>query len=178
MSHDHVSPAAQRIRLLHEELTGQILGAFYSVYRELGGGFVEPVYERALAKELTRLNLRVDCQVPRELGGGFVEPVYERALAKELTRLNLRVDCQVPITVNYKHRPVGLFRADILVNEAVLLELKARPTIEPTHESQLLNCLRATPIEVGLLLNFGPQPQFKRLVFSNKGKKARRSQGH
>ena len=146
MSHDHVSPAAQRIRLLHEELTGQILGAFYSVYRELGGG--------------------------------FVEAVYERALAKELTRLNLRVDCQVPITVNYKHRPVGLFRADILVNEAVLLELKARPTIEPTHESQLLNCLRATPIEVGLLLNFGPQPQFKRLVFSNKRKKARRSQGH
>jgi GxxExxY protein len=135
-----------RRQLLHRDLTGKILGAFYSVYRELGGG--------------------------------FVEPVYERALAKELTRLNLRVDCQVPITVNYKHRPVGLFRADILVNEAVLLELKARPTIEPTHESQLLNCLRATPIEVGLLLNFGPQPQFKRLVFSNKRKKARRSQGH
>ena len=125
-------------QLLHHELTGKILGAFYSVYRELGGG--------------------------------FVEAVYERALAKELTRLRLTVDCQVPITVSYKNRPVGLFRADILVNNLVLLELKARPAIEPTHESQLLNCLRATPVEVGLLLNFGPQPQFKRFVFSNRRK--------
>jgi len=132
--------------LLHRELTGKILGGFYSVYRELGGG--------------------------------FVERVYEGALAKELARLNLKVDCQVPITVNYKHRPVGLFRADILVNEAVLLELKARPTIEPTHESQLLNCLRATPIEVGLLLNFGPEPQFKRFVFSNNRKKTPVSDQH
>jgi GxxExxY protein len=125
--------------LLHRELTGQILGAFYSVYRELGGG--------------------------------FVESVYEAALARELTGLGLKVSCQSPITVHYNNRPVGMFRADILVEDVIILELKARSAIFPVHEAQLLNLLRATPIDVGLLLNFGPRPEFKRLVFSNKRKK-------
>jgi GxxExxY protein len=148
MALDDQEQSEQRVpsQLLHRELTGKILGSFYSVYGELGGG--------------------------------FVEAVYERALAKELTRLSLKVDCQVPITVSYKNRPVGLFRADILVDHLVLLELKARPAIEPAHESQLLNCLRATPIEVGLLLNFGPEPRFKRFVFSNRRKKTSMSRRH
>jgi GxxExxY protein len=138
MPPDHLTQTAFSL-LLQEELTGQILSAFYSVYRELGGG--------------------------------FTESVYEAALARELRRLGLKADCQVPITVHYKNRPVGIFRADILVEDLVLLELKARSDLFPVHEAQLLNFLRATPIEVGLLLNFGPRPEFKRLVFSNSRKK-------
>jgi GxxExxY protein len=74
--------------------------------------------------------------------------------------------------VHHRNRPVGMFRADILVEDLILLELKARSALFPVHEAQLLNFLRATSIEVGMLLNFGPRPEFKRLVFSNKRKKA------
>lgn len=78
----------------------------------------------------------------------------------------------MPITVRHRNRPVSHFRADIVVSDLVLLELKARNQLEASNEAQLLNCLRATSIEVGLLLNFGPRPEFKSLVYSNGRKPA------
>ena len=121
--------------LTHQGLTGQVLGAFYRVYNQLGTG--------------------------------FMESVYEHALAKELRTTGLEVSRQTPVTVSFRSKPAGLFRADIVVEGKVVLELKARSQIYPIHEVQLLNFLRASKFEVGLLLNFGPEPQFKRLVFSN-----------
>lgn len=131
---------------MHPELTGKILAAFYSVYQELGSG--------------------------------FMEPAYVRALAEELSKLGLKAECQVPITVRRKHRPVGIFRADLLVNDVVLIGLQARAAIEPAREMQLMNCLKATTVEVGLLLNFGPEPRFKRFVLLNQRKKASFSLRH
>ncbi len=131
--------------LLHQDLTGQILGAFYRVYNELGSGFVEAVYEHSLTE-----GLRND---------------------------GLKADRQIPVAVNYRGRPAGLFRADIVVEGKIVLELKARSQIFPVHEAQLLNFLRASEFEVGLLLNFGPEPRFKRFVFSN-NRKASMSKRH
>ena len=85
----------------------------------------------------------------------------------ELTQKGLNVIRQMPIDVYYHGEIVGSFFADLLVNELIILELKAAKKIEEAHLSQLSNYLSATQIEVGLLLNFGPRPQFKRRVFSN-----------
>jgi GxxExxY protein len=101
------------------------------------------------------------------LGYGFLEKVYENAMAMELAALGLKVQQQARIEVFYHGETVGEYFADLLVDDLVIVELKACERIAPAHEAQLLNYLRATPYEVGLLLNFGPKPEFCRKVFDN-----------
>lgn len=105
--------------------------------------------------------------VYNELGHGFLEAVYEEALFIGLTEAGFKVATQVPTPIWFRGRVIGQYKADLIVNEVVLLELKAAKALDSSHEAQILNYLRATDIEVGLLLNFGPRPQFKRFVFEN-----------
>ena len=128
-------------QFLHSDLTQTIIGTFYEVYNELGHGFLESVYECALAIALR--------------GKGF------------------DVHQQIAIPVWFRGMQVGDFDADLLVNKLILLELKTAWIIEPAHVAQLMNYLKATEIEVGLVLNFGPKPEFKRVVFGNERKAAR-----
>ena len=109
-------------------------------------------------------------EVYNELGFGFLESVYEQAMCIALRQAGLCVECQVPIKVYFRGVEVGFFKADMLVEGLILLELKSARALEPAHESQLANELRATDIEVGLLLNFGPTPEVKRVAFDNERK--------
>jgi GxxExxY protein len=127
--------------LKHHELTEKVIGVFFDVYNELGHG--------------------------------FLESVYEEALAVALGEAGLEVQRQVPVPVWFRRRQIGDFKADLLVDNKVLLELKAARTIDLAHEKQLLHYLRATDIEVGLLLDFGTKPQFRRLVYENERKRIR-----
>ena len=122
--------------MLHQELTSAIINAFYTVYNQLEYGFLEKVYENALAHELRKR--------------GF------------------QVQQQVPIKVYYDGVAVGEYFADLLVEEKVILELKAAEEIGIAHEAQLINYLKATHKEVGLALNFGPKPAFVRKVYTLK----------
>lgn len=101
------------------------------------------------------------------LGYGFLEKVYENALAIALRQMGLKVEQQARILVYFAGEVVGEYFADLLVEDCVIVELKAVQSIAPEHEAQLLNYLRATPYEVGLLLNFGPEPDFRRKAFDN-----------
>jgi len=123
--------------------------------------------------EITDKVIRVFFEVYNELGHGFLESVYERSLEIALNTLGLKVCRQIQIPVWFRRRPVGDFTADMLVADCVLLELKAARALDPSHQAQLLNYLRATEIEVGLLLNFGLKPEFKRLIFDNPRKAIR-----
>ena len=105
--------------------------------------------------------------VYNHLGYGFSEKVYENALALELRKLNLEVQQQVPIDVYYEGQVVGEYLADIIVDKLVMVELKAAKQISDEHEAQLLNYLKTTTVEVGLLLNFGPKAQHVRKVYDN-----------
>ena len=121
-------------------------------------------------KELTEKIIRIFYQVYNTLGYGFLEKVYENAMMIEF-----RIECipavaQFPIKVFYKEEVIGEYFADILVDEKVIVEIKATRTLALEHEAQLLNYLKATDIEVGLLLNFGPKPEIKRKVFDNNRK--------
>ncbi|WP_461630769.1 GxxExxY protein [Labilibaculum euxinus] len=116
--------------------------------------------------EITGLILKAFFNVYNELGYGFLEKVYERAMVLELKHLDLEVGEQKRITVFYKDEKVGDYFADLIVNDQVIIELKAVERIAPEHEVQLVNYLKATNIEVGLLLNFGAKPQYKRKVFT------------
>jgi len=127
--------------LMHENLTGQIIKAFYNVYNELGYG--------------------------------FLEKVYEKALALELESMGLRVGRQRPVKVYYLGREVGDYYADLIVEGLVIIELKCAEALCEAHEAQLLNYLKATNVEVGLLLNFGPKPAFRRKIFTNDKKRHR-----
>ncbi|MEL6721470.1 MAG: GxxExxY protein [Bacteroidota bacterium] len=126
------------MKLLHEDITGEIIKAFYKVHNVLGYGFLEKIYENAMMIELRKQGLS----------------------AKK----------QEPIIVYYDGQIVGDYRADILVEDTVILELKAVKEIIEKHEVQLVNYLKATEIEVGLLLNFGETPQVKRKIFHNEFK--------
>jgi GxxExxY protein len=99
--------------------------------------------------------------------------VYENALAHELTRAGLAVKQQMPVHVYYGEQLVGDYFADLVVEGKVIVELKAAEALRPEHEAQLLNYLKATEMEVGLLLNFGPEPTFVRKIFTNDRKKNR-----
>ncbi|MFZ5657128.1 MAG: GxxExxY protein [Pseudomonadota bacterium] len=99
-----------------------------------------------------------------ELGYGFLESVYESALAICMADEGLVVERQVPVPVYFRGQAVGDFRIDLLVERDVVVEVKAASSIAREHEAQLLNYLKATDRHVGLLLNFGPRPQFKRMV--------------
>jgi GxxExxY protein len=111
--------------------------------------------------------LKVFYQVYNELGHGFLESVYHRSLVIALDSVGLKVCSPVEIPVWFRGAQVGRFEADILVENCVLLELKAARALDQSHQAQLLNYLRATDIEVGLLLNFGERPEFKRVIFDN-----------
>ncbi|HEU5304743.1 MAG TPA: GxxExxY protein [Gemmatimonadales bacterium] len=115
-----------RNSLKHQDLTRKIIGVFFSVYNELGPGFLESVYVEALTLAL------------RDAG--------------------LNVQREMPLSVHFRNRIVGQFRADLVVAGAVLVEAKACSYLQATHEAQMLNYLRATVLEVGLLVNFGPRP--------------------
>ncbi|MCK4831742.1 MAG: GxxExxY protein [Anaerolineales bacterium] len=115
--------------------------------------------------ELTGDIINAFYQVYNQLGHGFLEKVYENALVHELRKRKHEVVQQAPIKVRYDGAIVGEYFADLLVNGAVILELKAAVAIAPEHEAQLLNYLKATDIDVGLVLNFGPEPQIKRKIF-------------
>ncbi len=129
--------------LLHEDLTQEILKAFFDVYNKLGFGFLEKVYENSLALLL------------RERG--------------------FLVQQQSPIFVYFQGVAVGDYFADLLVNNLVIVELKAAEALRQEHLAQLRNYLRATDIEVGLLLNFGQKPTFKRVFLTNDRKDAHHS---
>ncbi len=125
----------------HSDLTSAIIGAFYDVYNQLGYG--------------------------------FLEKVYENALAHELRKRGHEVQQQAPIEVYYDGLQVGSYFSDLLVDKSVIVELKAAKAIAEEHEAQLLNYLKATEIDVGLILNFGPKPQVKRKIFETARKTER-----
>jgi GxxExxY protein len=124
-----------RLQLLEWELTGEIIGAFYAVYNQLGFGFLESIYRRALATE---------CRIR-----------------------GLHVIEEAPIEVVYKGVEVGLFRTDLIVANRVIVEVKSAAQLGPTDKRQLVNYLRATSLEVGLLLHFGPDASFHRFADHN-----------
>ncbi|MDD3321354.1 MAG: GxxExxY protein [Paludibacter sp.] len=127
------------MKLLHEEITEKIIKSYYKVYNTLGYG--------------------------------FLEKVYENALAIELMKNGLEVKCQYPISVLYDNKIVGEYFADIIVNNLVVIELKASKVLSEENECQLINYLRATDVELGLLLNFGKVAEYKRKIFMNNKKK-------
>lgn len=120
----------------YSELTKEIIGCFYSVYDELGFGFLESVYGNALMFELEKRGLEAEKE-------------------KELN-------------VHYKGQNVGIFRTDIIVEGKIIIELKATSKLNQLHEVQLVNYLKATKLEIGLLVNFGEKLEFKRKVLSHK----------
>lgn len=130
---------ADERRYKHSELTEQIIGTFCEIYNELGAGFLEKVYEEAMAV------------VFKERGIAFQR--------------------QVDIPVWFHGQTIGTDDADLVVENVVLLELKACRALDASHEAQLLHYLRSTEIEVGLLLNFGPRPQVRRFAFENERKR-------
>ena len=129
----------------------------------------KPVYSTSLYKhsDLTEQIIAAFYAVYSALGYGFLENVYVKALLIELNRRGLQVRDELPIQVFYLGQLVGEYYADIIVNELVILEIKAGKALAAEHEAQLLNYLKATPYEVGLLLNFGPKPETKRRSFDN-----------
>jgi GxxExxY protein len=126
-----------------------------------------------LHQELSQNIIRIYYQVYNELGFGFLEKVYENAMFFELNNSGFFTQKQLPIKVHYKHREVGEYYADLIVENKIILELKAAESLAEEHECQLINYLKATDIEVGLLFNFGKKPEFKRKIFNNDLKKIR-----
>jgi GxxExxY protein len=120
---------------------------------------------------LTEKIIGVFYDVYNELGSGFLESVYRESMRLALTQVGLQVKTEVPVPVYFRNELVRVFRADAIVEDTVLIELKACDAIVHEHVSQTLHYLRATDIEVALLMNFGPVPRFKRLVMSNELKK-------
>ena len=122
--------------------------------------------------DLTNLIIKAFYAVYNNLGYGFLEKVYVNSLAIEMQRLGLKVVEQAPISIYYQGQVVGDYYADLLVNNLVIAEIKAAVALVEEHEAQLLNYLEATAYEVGLLLNFVPEPQVKRKAFENTRKGA------
>lgn len=126
-----------------------------------------------LHKEITDQILKAFYRVYNTLGDGFLEKVYVNALAIELRAMGLQVAREKPIKVYYGSYAVGDFYADLVINDAVIVEAKAAEALHPAHDAQLGNYLKATDIEVGLLLNFGEKPEFRRRLLTNDRKKRR-----
>ena len=118
-------------------------------------------------RDVTDRILKAFYRVYNTLGYGFLEKVYEQAMMMELRSMGLRCVRQQPIEVYYQGERVGEYFADLIVEECVIVELKAAEGLREEHKAQLINYFKATEIEVGLLLNFGKKPQFKRKVFTN-----------
>lgn len=123
-----------------------------------------------LHKELTKSILKIFYDVYNELGYGFLERVYQNSLYYELKENGFQVEAQKKIKVYYKEIEVGEYIADIIVNDSVILELKAQEYLVEANEFQLINYLKATDCEVGLLLNFGKKPEFIRKIYQNNRK--------
>ena len=118
-------------------------------------------------KELTEKIIKIFYKVYNNLGYGFLERVYENAMMLDFKKENIPADSQYAIKVFYRDEIVGEYFADILVDGKVIVEIKAARNLTLENEAQLLNYLKATDKEVGLLLNFGPKPEMKRKVFDN-----------
>ena len=119
-----------------------------------------------IEKELTEEIIGACMEVSNELGCGFLEGVYEKALLIVLRNKGLKAETQVPLAVKFRDKVVGQFYADIIVRDAVIVELKVTHSIVPEHEAQLINYLKATDIRVGLIVNFGrPRLEWKRFVY-------------
>jgi len=123
--------------------------------------------EEYLHKEITSKLINAFYNVYNTLGYGFLEKVYENAMRIELIKMGMFVEQQKNIKVHYKNILVGDYYADLLVEDLIILELKAADALCEEHEAQLLNYLRATNIELGLLLNFGKKPEFRRKIYTN-----------
>ena len=121
-------------------------------------------------EELIQKIIKAFYTVYNSLRYGFLDKVYENALSIELVKLGLVVQKQRSISVYYDEQEVGIYYADLIVNELVIIELKAASSIADEHYVQLLNYLKATNMEVGLLLNFGKKPEIKRKIFDNEFK--------
>ena len=120
-----------------------------------------------LHKSITDKILKVYYEVYHELGYGFLEKVYQNAMYFELKSLGYKVEAQKQIKVYYKKQLVGEYYSDLLVEDKVIVELKSTELLMNAHVAQIINYLKGTPIEVGLLLNFGEQPEFKRFIYTN-----------
>jgi GxxExxY protein len=127
-------------------------------------------YQDIKYKKLTEKIIKVFYNVYNKLGYGFLEKVYENAMMIEMRKEGIPAVSQYAIKVYYENNIVGEYFADILVADKVIIEIKAARNIAVENEAQLLNYLKATNIEVGLLLNFGPKPEIKRKVFDNSRK--------
>ena len=120
--------------------------------------------------EITNLIIKAYYNVYNKLGYGFLEKVYENSMMIELRKFGLNCKKQIPIKVHYDDEVAGDYFADIIVNNVVIVELKAAKLLCEEHEIQLVNYLKATEIEVGLLLNFDKKTELKRKVFNNEYK--------
>ncbi len=120
--------------------------------------------------EITDKIIKAFYKVNNSLGFGFLEKVYENAMAVELRKMGLKVLNQKSIKVYYENEEVGDYYADLLVDDLVIVELKSAEALCEDHEKQLINYLKATNIEVGLLMNFGIKAEFKRKIFTNNQK--------
>jgi GxxExxY protein len=118
-------------------------------------------------KDLTEKIIGAAFDVHNELGSGFVEKVYENSLAIELRKRGLRVEQQKPVKVEYQGESVGEFVADLIVDDTVLVEIKSVKSLTPEYESKLIHYLKATGIEVGLLINFAESVEVRRKIYTN-----------
>jgi GxxExxY protein len=125
---------------------------------------------RYMHEQTNREIIGVLFDVYNELGYGFLESVYREAMTIALQYQGLQVEREFPLTARFRGQLIGNFKADLVVRGSVIVDLKAVRSLEPAHEAQILNYLRASVLEVGLLLNFGPKPQVRRLAFSNRRK--------
>lgn len=123
--------------------------------------------ENFLHCDITGQVVKAFYKVYNYLGHGFLEKVYLNAMYLELIDSGFQCTRNKSIVVSYKEKNVGTYYADLIVNDCVILELKAAEMLSREHELQLINYLKATPIEVGLLLNFGKEPQLVRKIFTN-----------
>ncbi len=123
-----------------------------------------------LHKEVTDKILKAFYTVYNALGYGFLEKVYENALMIELKKEGFSLEQQKKVEVFYESQSIGIYFSDVIVDDIVVLELKASEALCKANKIQLQNYLKATHHEVGLLLNFGKKPDFERVVFSNRGK--------
>ena len=127
--------------------------------------------KRYLHQDLTDKILKVFYYVYNSLGYGFLEKVYQNAMLLELALNGIECEAQRPISVFYRGEIIGEYFADIIVDDTIILELKAVSSLTAEHEAQLINYLRSTKMEVGLLLNFGVKPEVHRKIFTNDRKK-------
>lgn len=116
-------------------------------------------------KDITERIIRCFYNVHDELGGGFLESVYEKAVLFELKGAGLKAEAQRVLTVKYKGEVVGEFKPDIVVEDRIILEIKAVGNLVPEHEAQLINYLKATGIKLGILVNFGDKLEFQRRIY-------------